>query len=130
MLSEHLARNPSALEGLLEPEENVDARRTLRTHINGATRLRSIQIVRRAVKEREFCCRSQRSKDGWTPTHRAGSWTALAEAAVSLLVPRVLTDFSTRFGRVPRRLACGGCDGEGGRAGDDGWVRSRPDVHL
>ena len=131
MLAEHLARNPSALEGLLATEEDVDARRMLRTRIADANTLEdAIQIVRRAVKERDFFL-SVATLEGRLDADASGlQRTALAEAAVSVLVPRVLADFATRFGRVPRRRARGGGDGQGGRAGDDGRLRSRPDVHL
>jgi [glutamine synthetase] adenylyltransferase / [glutamine synthetase]-adenylyl-L-tyrosine phosphorylase len=102
MLAEHLARNPNALDGLLETEENVDAGRTLRTRINAANTLEdAIRIVQRAVKERDFFL-SVATFEGRLDADASGLHrTALAEAAVTLLVPRVLADFSTRFGRVP-----------------------------
>ena len=101
MLAEHLARNPNALDGLLETEENVDARRTLRTRIDAANTLEdAIRIVQRAVKERDFFL-SVATLEGRLDADASGlQRTALAEAAVTLLVPRVLADFSTRFGRV------------------------------
>jgi glutamate-ammonia-ligase adenylyltransferase len=102
MLAEHLARNPSALDGLLETEENVDARRMLRARISAATTLEdAIRIVQRSVKERDFFL-SVATLEGRLDADASGlQRTALADAAVSLLVPGVLTDFSTRFGRVP-----------------------------
>jgi [glutamine synthetase] adenylyltransferase / [glutamine synthetase]-adenylyl-L-tyrosine phosphorylase len=102
MLAEHLARNPNALDGLLETQENVDARRTLRTRISAANTLEdAIRIVQRAVKERDFFL-SVAALEGRLDADASGlQRTALAEAAVTLLVPRVLADFSTRFGRVP-----------------------------
>ena len=55
MLAEHLVRYPSALEGLLSAEDLVDAGRLLRSRIAGTVNLEDvIQIVRRAVKERDF----------------------------------------------------------------------------
>jgi [glutamine synthetase] adenylyltransferase / [glutamine synthetase]-adenylyl-L-tyrosine phosphorylase len=101
MLAEHLARNPNALDGLLETEEGVDPRRTLRTRISAANTLEdAIRIVQRAVKERDFFL-SVATLEGRLVADASGlQRTALAEAAVSLLVPRVLADFSTRFGRV------------------------------
>jgi glutamate-ammonia-ligase adenylyltransferase len=102
MLAEHLARNPSALDGLLETQENVDGRRMLRTRIGDASTLEdAIRIVQRAVKERDFFL-SVATLEGRLGADASGlRRTALAEAAVSALVPRVLADFSTRFGRVP-----------------------------
>lgn len=102
MLSEHLARYPSALEGLLTTDDVVDARRLLRSRMLDAARLEDvIQVVRRAVKERDFFLAAA-TLDGRLDANAAGRQrTALAEAALSVLVPRVLADFSTRFGRVP-----------------------------
>jgi [glutamine synthetase] adenylyltransferase / [glutamine synthetase]-adenylyl-L-tyrosine phosphorylase len=101
MLSEHLARNPNALEGLLSNEEDVDAERMLRSRMTGAARLEDvIQIVRRAVKERDFFL-SVATLEGRLDVNASGRQrSALAEAALSVLVPRVLADFATRFGRV------------------------------
>ena len=102
MLSEHLARYPSALEGLLTPDDVGDARRMLRSRITDATTLEDvIQLVRRAVKERDFFL-SVATLEGRLDVNASGRQrTALAEAALSVLVPHVLADFATRFGRVP-----------------------------
>ena len=60
-----------------------------------------IQIVRRAVKERDFFL-SVATLEGRLDVNASGRQrTALAEAALSVLVPHVLADFATRFGRVP-----------------------------
>ena len=57
--------------------------------------------MQRAVKERDFFL-SVATLEGRLDADASGlQRTALAEAAVTLLVPRVLADFSTRFGRVP-----------------------------
>jgi glutamate-ammonia-ligase adenylyltransferase len=102
MLSEHLARYPGALEGLLSDEETEDAERMLRTRLEGATRVEeAIQIVRRAVKERDFLL-SVATLEGRLDTDESGRQrAALADAALSVMVPRVLADFGRRFGRVP-----------------------------
>jgi glutamate-ammonia-ligase adenylyltransferase len=102
MLSEHLARNPSALEGLLAAEDLTDVRRMLRGRMTDVTRLEdAIQVTQRAVKERDFFL-SVATLEGRLDADVSGlQRTELAEAALSLLVPRVLADFSTRFGRVP-----------------------------
>jgi [glutamine synthetase] adenylyltransferase / [glutamine synthetase]-adenylyl-L-tyrosine phosphorylase len=102
ILSEHLARYPAALEALLTTDEVVDVRRTLRTRLEDASRLEEvIQIVRRAVKERDFFL-SVATLEGRIDANASGRQrTALAEAALSVLVPQVLADFAKRFGRVP-----------------------------
>jgi [glutamine synthetase] adenylyltransferase / [glutamine synthetase]-adenylyl-L-tyrosine phosphorylase len=101
-LAEHLARYPSALEGLISGEDHLSPRRILQTRIAGTARLDdSIQIIRRAVKERDFLL-SVASLDGRLDADAAGRHrTALADATLAILVPRVLADFATRFGEVP-----------------------------
>ena len=102
MLSEHLARNPTALEGLLEGGSAVDALGMLRGRIAGATVVEdTIRAVQRAVKERDFFL-SVATLEGQLDANASGlARTALAEAALAVLTPRVLADFATRFGRVP-----------------------------
>src|SRR3954447_20101759 len=102
MLSEHMARYPSALEGLLSEQEIGDAGRMLRTRLADTTRLEDvIQVVRRAVKERDFLL-SVATLEGRLDVDESGRQrSALAEAALSVMVPRVLVDFSTRYGKVP-----------------------------
>lgn len=102
MLSEHLARYPSALEGLLTADDGVDIRRMLRERLTDAARLEDvIQIVRRAVKERDFFL-SVATLEGRLDANASGRQrAALAEASLSILVPAVLADFASRFGRVP-----------------------------
>jgi glutamate-ammonia-ligase adenylyltransferase len=102
MLSEHLVRYPSALEGLLSNDEPVDAGRLLRSRMSDAARLEDeIEVVRRAVKERDFFL-SVATLEGRLDANASGrERSALAQAALSALVPRVLADFGTRFGQVP-----------------------------
>jgi glutamate-ammonia-ligase adenylyltransferase len=102
MLSEHLVRYPSSLEGLLSNDEPVDAGRMLRSRLSDADSLEDeIQVVRRSVKERDFFL-SVATLEGRLDANASGrERSALAEAALSVLVPRVLADFATRFGRVP-----------------------------
>ena len=124
MLAEHLVRYPNALEGLLTTDDVVEVRRILRSRISDADRLEDvIQIVRRAVKERDFFL-SVATLEGRLDANASGRQrTALAEAALSVLVPNVLADFATRFGRVPGgRLAVVAMGKAGGRemmAGSD-----------
>jgi glutamate-ammonia-ligase adenylyltransferase len=102
MLSEHLIRYPNALEGLLTSDDVVDVRRMLRSRMQDADRLEDvIQIVRRAVKERDFFL-SVATLEGRLDANASGRQrTALAEATLAVLVPRVVADFAKRFGRVP-----------------------------
>jgi glutamate-ammonia-ligase adenylyltransferase len=102
MLAEHLVRYPTALEGLLSTEGPVDAARMLRSRmVDGAQLEDVIQIVRRAVKERDFFL-SVATLEGRLDADASGRQrTAMAAAALSVLVPLVLADFATRFGRVP-----------------------------
>jgi glutamate-ammonia-ligase adenylyltransferase len=74
----------------------------LRSRLTDADRPEDvIQIVRQAVKERDFFL-SVATLEGRLDANASGRQrTALAEAALSALVPRVLADFATRFGRVP-----------------------------
>jgi glutamate-ammonia-ligase adenylyltransferase len=74
----------------------------LRTRLADTTRLEDvIQVVRRAVKERDFLL-SVATLEGRLDVDESGQQrSALAEAALSVMVPRVLADFSTRYGRVP-----------------------------
>ena len=101
MLSEHLVRYPSALEGLLTTEK-VDLRRIFRSQIADAATLEDvIQVVRRTVKERDFFL-SVATLEGRLDADASGQQrTALAEAALSALVPRALADFASRYGNVP-----------------------------
>ena len=124
MLAEHLVRYPSALDGLLITDDVVDVRRLLLSRISDAKALEDvIQIVRRAVKERDFFL-SVATLEGRLDVNAAGRQrTALAEAALSILVPRVLADFATRFGRVPNGslavVALGKAGGREMMAGSD-----------
>ncbi len=102
MLSEHLARYPTALEGLIAAEAPLDAYRVMQRTLRDATRLEdAIQIVRRLVKERDFLV-SVATLDGVLDADAAGrERSALAHAALRAILPRVLADFASRYGRVP-----------------------------
>lgn len=101
MLSEHLARHPAALEGLLTSEDKVNVRRMLRSQLASEATLEDvIQVTRRAVKERDFFL-SVATLEGRLNANSSGRQrTVLAEAALSVLLPRVLADFASRFGRI------------------------------
>jgi len=100
-LAEHLARYPSSLEGLIATADHPSPWRMLQTRIAGTTGLdESIQVIRRAVKERDFLL-SVAMLEGRLDADAAGRHrAALADAALSVLIPRALADFSTRFGEV------------------------------
>jgi glutamate-ammonia-ligase adenylyltransferase len=124
MLSEHLARYPSALEGLLSAEEIADPERMLRSRLAVTSRLEdAIQVVRRAVKERDFLL-SVATLEGRLDADASGrERSALADAALSVMLPRVLADFGRRFGRVPGGalavVAMGKAGGQEMMAGSD-----------
>lgn len=104
-LSEHLALYPSALEGLLVPEPTDDPRAMLKSRLADARTLEdAIRITGRTVKELDFLL-SVATLEGRLGADASGvQRTALADAAISALVPRVLADFATRFGKVPGGL--------------------------
>ncbi|MGH7155782.1 MAG: bifunctional [glutamine synthetase] adenylyltransferase/[glutamine synthetase]-adenylyl-L-tyrosine phosphorylase, partial [Acetobacteraceae bacterium] len=102
VLAEHLAAHPAALDGLLSPEsEAPDTTRLLRARLKDATRLEDvIEITRRTVREEDFSI-SVATLEGRLDADDAGlRRTSVADAALSALLPAVLDDFATRFGRV------------------------------
>ncbi|MDR3537863.1 MAG: bifunctional [glutamine synthetase] adenylyltransferase/[glutamine synthetase]-adenylyl-L-tyrosine phosphorylase [Acetobacteraceae bacterium] len=100
-LAEHLTRYPAALEGLLSPEEDGAAIRLLQARLRDAVRVEDvIEITRRAVKEEDFYL-AVATLDGRLDADTAGERrSAMAEAAMTALLPPVLVDFASRFGRV------------------------------
>jgi len=102
ILSDHLARFPSALEGLIADEGPRDAWRTLRRTLRATTPLEDvIETVRSMVKEREFLI-SVATLDARIDVNQAGRQrSALAYTALRTLLPVVLEDFASRNGRVP-----------------------------
>lgn len=100
-LSEHLARTPAALEGLLAPEAQAEVGRILRNRLADARALEdAIAIIRRTVREEDFSL-SVATLEGRLDADTAGARrTDLADAAIAALLPRVLDDFALRFGHV------------------------------
>ena len=100
-LADHLERTPSALEGLLAPELEPDIRRLLRTRLADARGLEdAIGIIRATVREEDFSI-TVATMEGRMDADAAGlRRSALADAALAALLPRVFTDFAERFGRV------------------------------
>ena len=102
-LADHLARTPSAIEGLLVPEAPGDIGRLIKARLGDARELEdAISIIRATVREEEFSV-SVATLEGRMDADAAGlARTALADAALAALLPRVTADFARRFGRVKR----------------------------
>jgi len=101
-LADHLARMPAALEGLLHPDDAMpDAYRLLSGRLGDASSLEDVlAIIRREVRAEEFrLCVAQ--MEGWLDVDQAGlARTALADAALSLLLRAVLAGHRERYGTV------------------------------
>ena len=100
-LADHLSNHPASLDGLLSPEEHPDPAHLLRARLKDARLLEdAIEIIRRTVREEDFTV-SVATMEGRLDADAAGlRRTAIADAALSALLPPVLADFSSRFGRV------------------------------
>ncbi len=100
-LADHLASHPAALDGLLSPDENPDPTRLLRGRLRDARLLEDvIEITRRTVREEDFST-SVATMEGRIDADEAGlRRTAIADAALDVLLAPVLADFAQRFGRV------------------------------
>ena len=102
-LADHLARVPAALEGLLQPGAAApDAHRLLSGRLTDARSLEDVlAITRREVRAEEFrLCVAQ--MEGRLDVDAAGlARTALADAALSLLLPAVLDGHGDRYGALP-----------------------------
>ncbi len=99
-LSEHLAANATALEGLLSPEDE-DAPAALRRRLGDARGLEeAIELTSRAVRAEDFAI-SVATMEGRIDVDEAGlRRTAMADAALTALLVPVVADFAARFGRV------------------------------
>ena len=100
-LADHLARTPAALAGLLSPRETPDYGRVLKAQLGDASGLEtSIAAIQTTVREEEFAL-AVGTLEGRLDADAAGlARAALADAALTGLLPAVLDDFSRRFGRV------------------------------
>jgi glutamate-ammonia-ligase adenylyltransferase len=100
-LAEHLARTPSALEGLLAPDDQPDIVRELQSRLAAAPALEdAIAVIRATVRAEDFRI-SVATMEGRLDADRAGiARAALADAALATLLPRVLADFAERNGQV------------------------------
>ena len=101
-LADHLARVPSALEGLLSPDDaNPDPAALMATQLGDARAIDdAAAIVRRTVRAEEFRL-SVAQMEGRVDADTAGlRRTGLADAALIVLLPRVLAAHAERFGTV------------------------------
>ena len=101
-LADHLASVPSALEGLLSPHDiDPDPAASLAAQLADARSLEdALQAASRMVRGEEFRL-AVAELDGRIDTDAAGlARTALADAAIAALLPRVLADHARRFGHV------------------------------
>jgi glutamate-ammonia-ligase adenylyltransferase len=100
-LADHLARTPSALDGLLGLGDGGSPARQLRARLAGMDNLEeAIAAIRATVRAREFAI-SVATLEGRMDCDSAGLLRAeLADAALAALLPRVLADFACRHGAV------------------------------
>ncbi len=100
-LADHLARTPSALEGLLSAELTADYPALLAEQLADARLLEDcIAIIRATVRAEDFAI-AVATMEGRMDADAAGiARSDLAAAALSALLEPVLDDFARRFGRV------------------------------
>jgi glutamate-ammonia-ligase adenylyltransferase len=102
-LAEHLAQDAQALEALLVPTARFAAPRpVLRRLLREAADLeQAAAVTRRFVRREEFHL-SVATLEGRLDADAAGRLRSnLAQAALSLLLPRVLREHERRYGKVP-----------------------------
>jgi len=102
VLADYLARVPSALEGLLAPEEiDPDPEQALQLQLTGEVSLEDhIAIVRRFVRGERFRL-SLAAIEGRIDVDQAGrARSALADAAMKSLLPPILASHEHRFGTI------------------------------
>lgn len=100
-LAEHMTRVPSALEGLLSEEEASAPIGRLKAQLRDDRALEDIiETVRRTVREVDFSI-SVATMEGRLDADASGARrSAMADAAMAALLPPVLADFASRYGRV------------------------------
>jgi glutamate-ammonia-ligase adenylyltransferase len=101
-LAEHLAQDPYALESLLNPTARFEAPKpVLKRQLAEAADLEQATSITRLFVRREEFHLSVATLEGRMDADAAGKLrTALAESALSLLLPRVLAAHKTRYGTV------------------------------
>ena len=102
MLAEHLANEPTSLEGLLGPNELDPApARTLHTRLLDARSLEDVIAATRALVRAEEFRLSVGQMEGWLDVDAAGlARTALADAALEALLQASLREHAARYGIV------------------------------
>ncbi len=100
-LADHLARTPSSLEGLLDGPDPIPPAKLLRQRLAMADGLEeAMATIRSTVREANFAI-SVATLEGRIDADAAGLRRAdVADAALAALLPRALSDFAERFGRV------------------------------
>jgi glutamate-ammonia-ligase adenylyltransferase len=100
-LADHLARTPSALDGLLEDLDQTAILPRLRKRLAALPSLEeAIGVIRGTVRETDFAI-SVATLEGRVDADEAGLRRAqLADAALAALLPLVMADFAGRYGRV------------------------------
>lgn len=102
-LADYLARMPASLEVLLTPDAaDPDPARTLEVRLADARSLEdAVEIARATVQAEEFRL-SVAQMDARLDVDAAGlARTAMADAVIAALLPRVLADHASRYGTVP-----------------------------
>ncbi len=102
-LADHLARVPAALEGLLAPgDADPDPARTLDARLADARSLEDVVEISRALVLAEEFRLSVAQMEGRIDVDAAGiARTAMADATIAALLPRVLADHARRYGALP-----------------------------
>ena len=103
-LADHFSRSAAALDGLLAgtATESADPGAALPAMVKDARFLdEALEATRRLVTERKFEIDAA-ALEGRLPPDEAGiARSALADAAVNALLPRLAQDFAERHGKVP-----------------------------
>jgi glutamate-ammonia-ligase adenylyltransferase len=103
-LADHFSRNPAALDGLLagHAAPQVDPAASLPALVKDARFLEeALEAARRLVTEGKFEIDAA-ALEGRLETDAAGlARSALADAAIGALLPRLAQDFARRHGKVP-----------------------------
>ncbi|HTR15799.1 MAG TPA: bifunctional [glutamine synthetase] adenylyltransferase/[glutamine synthetase]-adenylyl-L-tyrosine phosphorylase [Acetobacteraceae bacterium] len=102
-LADHLAMAPEALEGLIAPREiDPDPAATLALQLRDARMLEdALAIARRFVRGEEFRLATAEMEGLLDVDSASAARTALADATLGALLPRVLAEHAARYGTVP-----------------------------
>ncbi len=104
-LADHLARRPSALEGLLAGSYAAPGEKPLASLPALLREARDVEealeATRRLVTERLFEVDAAELEGRMDADSAGEARSAVAEAAIAALLPAVQDDFARRFGRVP-----------------------------